>query len=580
MYRGRFNPGDETGSAPPVRPVVEGGTVDRRNGTLRRIACIFVADFPIAAIIRTNPELRERAVALCQMPVNMGKPVASGHPQAHSRLSQVSAPARASGLRPGMTVAQARALIPDVIIAYLSPTAERAAIDALIDVAESISPIVEEGEPGCIWLDLTGAERSFRHARAVEDHEDTIEHAIAEEIIRRAGRIGLEASTGIAPSKETSYLAARCGGARIIPHEKEREFLDWMPIDLVGLGSNERGDDVETMFKRLGIRRLGDLARLDGNAVGSRFGNRGVELVRLARGEGSTTVTARPRAEMFAEAIELEYGLENLEALDFVLRAMIGRLTERLALRGLAAGDLTLSLGLSDHRRHERRVTVAAATNEVRSLLTLINLSLEASSPPAAVETIRLEAEPRTSRPAQTDMFLPPMPAPDRIEAAIARISALCGPERVGTIAPANSYRPEAVRIGRFSPPPGAPINRVTAAGMAANETGNAVVRMVMRTIRPAEEIEVMCARETPEFVRGKSVCARVVSAAGPWRRQGEWWAAGEEILLAQGTQNDHTARPLAYARDYYELALEDGGIYRMYCDLYSGKWFVDGLYD
>ena len=45
-----------------------------------------------------------------------------------------------------------------------------------------------------------------------------------------------------------------------------------------------------------------------------------------------------------------------------------------------------------------------------------------------------------------------------------------------------------------------------------------------MRTMRPAEEVEVMCMRETPEFVRGTNVCARVVSAAGPWRRQGEWW--------------------------------------------------------
>jgi len=37
---------------------------------------------------------------------------------------------------------------------------------------------------------------------------------------------------------------------------------------------------------------------------------------------------------------------------------------------------------------------------------------------------------------------------------------------------------------------------------------------------------------------------------------------------------------PAAYARDYYELALEDGGVYRMYRDHHSGKWFVDGVYD
>lgn len=548
----------------------------------RRIACIRVADFPLAAIVRANPELRDQPLALSQMPANVGKPGASGQPQPHSRLTHVSPSARAAGLRPTMTVAQARALIPDITVAHPSPAAERAAIDALMDVAESISPIIEEGEPGCVWLDLTGAQRFFRHATAAQDPDDTIESAIAEEIIRRARRVGLEAAAGIAASKETAYLAARCGGARVIPHGKEREFIDWMPIDLIGLGVNDRGDDLETMLKRLGIRRLGDLARLDGRQVGSRLGIRGAELVRLARGEGSATVIVRPRAETFAEAVELEYGIENLEPLNFVISAMLGRLTQRLALRGMVAGDLTLSLGLADHRRDDRRVTVTAATNEVRALLTLLDLSLEASPPPAAVETIRLAAQARSPRPAQADMFLPPAPAPDRLEAAIARIAALCGPDRVGSIAPADSHRPEALRIGRFSPPPAAPVNGTTEASAA----GNTVARMVMRTIRPAEELEVMCARETPEFVRGKNVCARVVSAAGPWRRQGEWWAADEAPLPYRPAASPANARswqanaPAAYARDYYELALEDGGVYRVYCDLYSGKWFVDGLYD
>jgi protein ImuB len=588
MYRGRFNPSEEIGGPSELsRSVPQQEQAVRRPGTPRRIACIFVADFSLAAIVRANPELREQAVALAQIPVNESKP--AGSPQAHSRLSQVSHRARASGLRTGMTVAQARALIPEVTIAHPSRMAERAAMDALVDVAESISPIVEEGEPGCLWIDLTGAERSFRHSTVMQDPEETIESAIAEEIIRRTHRIALDAAVGVAANKETAYLAARCGGARVIPYEKEREFLDWMPLDLIGLGTNERGDDVETMLKRLGIRRLGDLARLDGRAVGSRFGSRGVELVRLARGEGSATVIARPQAEIFAEAVELEYGIETLEPLDFVMRAMIERLTERLALRGLVAGDLTLSLGLADRRRDERRVAVAAATNEIRALLTLLNLSLESSPPPAAVETIRLSAEPRKPRPAQADMFLPPMPAPDRLEAAIARIAALCGPERVGTIAPANSYRPEAVRVGRFAPPP-ISINGKAQAGVPAKEERNSVARMVMRTVRPAEEVEVMCARETPEFVRGKSVCARVVSAAGPWRRQGEWWVVSEDPPSRfEDTSDGQESRdagswqaqtPHSYARDYYELALEDGGVYRMYCDLCSGKWFVDGFYD
>ena len=35
-----------------------------------------------------------------------------------------------------------------------------------------------------------------------------------------------------------------------------------------------------------------------------------------------------------------------------------------------------------------------------------------------------------------------------------------------------------------------------------------------------------------------------------------------------------------SFARDYYDLALSDGGVYRIYCDLRSAQWFVDGMYD
>jgi protein ImuB len=259
------------------------------------------------------------------------------------------------------------------------------------------------------------------------------------------------------------------------------------------------------------------------------------------------------------------------------MRPLIAQLTERLRMRGLAAGDFTLELGLSDRRRDDRRVTVAAPTLEVRALLTLIILSLEAAPPPAPVETIRLAIEPHAARLAQSDLFLPPAPAPDRLAATIARIAALCGPDRVGRIASANSHRPEAMRLVRFAPPPVPPVPPQPPLP-AANAAGGNVARMVMRTMRPALEVEVMCRRETPEFVRGAGICARVVSAAGPWRRQGEWWAAAGEPGGAAALAE--TSAPARHARDYYDLALADGGVYRAYRDLASGRWFIDGLYD
>ena len=285
---------------------------------------------------------------------------------------------------------------------------------------------------------------------------------------------------------------------------------------------------------------------------------------------------------------------------------------------------------MSGHRSFSRRIAVAAPSNDVRAILTLINLSLEAAPPEAAVESIRIEIAPRVPRPAQTDMFLPPSPAPDKLQTTIARLAALCGPGNVGTLSAENSHRPEAMRLDPFAPPPAPPIPE--------NAAAKNVTQLVIRAIRPAREIEVMCSREIPEFVRGENLGARVISIAGPWRRDGEWWLGFTVDVDTHADSSDKTnpapqrglelhdgrmfgahprqvsaenlkalssltpapsptphlngangsdertemngANKCGFIRDYYELALEDGGVYRVFRDLNSHKWFLDGAYD
>jgi hypothetical protein len=53
-----------------------------------------------------------------------------------------------------------------------------------------------------------------------------------------------------------------------------------------------------------------------------------------------------------------------------------------------------------------------------------------------------------------------------------------------------------------------------------------------------------------------------VVGVAGPWRLATEWW------------------QDVACLRDYYDLELTDGGIYRCFRERRTGAWFVDGAYD
>ncbi len=561
----------------------------------RRIACILVADFPLAAAVRQSPELRDRPLVLIE---SAGRRDPTGVANMECRF--VSARARAMGVRAGMTVARARAAAAGLAVASRSPAAEASAAEALVDVAVSLSPLVEAGADGEVYLDLGGLKRFHQRLRAnpyregdgsaadesspAEERPDA-ETALAQEALGRVAQLGMEAAAGIASSKEVALLAARCGGARVIAAGREEEFLNWLPLDLLeldGAGGERSGAELEQRLARWGIRRLGELARLDIRAAGSRLGARAVELMRIARGECRTPLRARRAAENFAEAVELEWGVDSLEAMGFVMRAMLERVVERLKLRGMAAGAITLALELDGHRRDTRRVALPAPTSEARTLLALILLNLEAAPPAAAVEAIRITVEPRPPRAVQADMFAPPCPAPERLHVTLARLAALCGPGRVGTLVPRNSHLPDAVELGPFAPRPAiaaAPAPAQTgAAALTDRGAGNshgaaAVAQLAMRAIRPPHQVEVLCTRGgAPEFVRGEGCGGRVVSCAGPWR-------IAAAAAFPTGGHDNHQGAPGA-ARDYYDAALEDGGVYRLLCDLRSGEWYIDGIYD
>jgi nucleotidyltransferase/DNA polymerase involved in DNA repair len=571
-----------------------------------RIACILVADFPLAAAIRQSPELRDRPLVLIE---SGGRRDAAGIANMECRF--VSAHARSMGVRAGMTVARARAAAAGLAVMSRSQVAEASAAEALVDVALSFSPLVEAGADGEVYLDLGGLERLHQRLRAnshragasaktnassspsemtespVETMDaETIETGLAQEALGRVARLGMDAAVGIASSKEVALLAARCGGARPIAAGREEEFLTWLPLDLLKLdgtagGGGRDGAELEQTLARWGIRRLGELARLDIRAVGSRLGARAVELIRIARGECRTPLIARRAAENFAEAVELEWGVDSLEAMGFVMRAMIERVVERLQLRGMAAGEIALALELDGRRRDVRRVALPAPTNEARTLLALILLNLESAPPAAAVEAIRITVEPRAPGAAQADMFAPPCPTPERLHVTLARLAALCGPGKVGTLMPRNSHLPDAIELGPFAPRPAvtpAPTlaqNGTTAIDAARSPAaGTTVAQLAIRAVRPPHQVEVLCTRgDAPEFVRGADFGGRVVSCAGPWR------IAAAPSHSDNGGGDHHQGVPGA-ARDYYDVALEDGGVYRLLCDLRSGEWYVDGIYD
>jgi len=498
---------------------------------MARIACLVVPDLPVAAVRRADPDRAGRPLALTDAP---GAQSAS-----HARIVAASADARALGVRPGRhTAAQARALSGHLIIRPRDRAAEESARRALVDVAASLADRIELTADGTVYLDAAGA-----------THLVGSEAGLATALVARAARVGLDARAAVASSMITARLAAHHGhGTEVVAAGTARGFLAPLPLACL-----EPPPAVAETFARWGIRTLGDLGQLPVEEVATRLGPVGAALVRGARGEDERPLAPQSFADAVEESMALEHAIDNVEPLLFALHGMTLRAIERIGLAGTGCAELGLALELDDRSRDTRTVPLVAPTRDVKTLLACLRVSLEARPPRAAIVRVVLSAVPARVRATQLGLFTPAGPAPERLATTLARLGMLCDAARVGTPVAVDSHRPGDAAVAPFALDTSMP---------TAPPAGAPPCRLVVRAVRPPRPLEVFTDRDAPSFVRGTGIGGRVVGVAGPWRIATEWWT------------------DVVCARDYYDLELSDGGIYRCFRERGSGDWFVDGAYD
>ena len=519
----------------------------KRRGE-HRLACLAVPLFPLAARLRSDPELLNEALAIVAGDGERAQVVAA------------TRPARRAGLTPGMTLAQARARLPKLIARRRDAACEEAAQEALLDVVESFTPRVEDGGGGLAYLDLHGLER--RH-----DDEEELIRDLLHEVDRRAG---LPAWGAVASSK----LVARLAGRRspeptVVAPGCEGELLH-------GLALAELSPTAKTLatLERWGVATVGELARLPAAEVTSRLGAAGEELQALARGEDPGPFVPRRPPPVFREGMELEWPLVALEPFLFIARSALERLAERLAGHGLACTRLDLCLELETGGSDERSIALPAPTRDVKTLLRLLHLDLDARPPGAPTLAFVLTAHPDRPRTAQLELFGPAALAPHRLATTLARLFSLLGEDRVGQPVAVDGHRPERFALLPYDPPAPPPTR-------AAPRPGRGL--LAARMLRPPLAVEVLvdvsAGPPRPREVRSLAVEAteegqekrperrpriagRVRVASGPWELEEGWWS--DEPV----------------EREYWDAELDGGLLVRLYRDKGSDDWHVDGIYD
>lgn len=402
----------------------------------------------------------------------------------------------------------------------------------LTALAFEFSPMVEQTAPDTVTLDASGLDRLFG-----------LPQDVAAAIARRAREAGLNPQIALADNPDAAICAARgFSGVSIIPHGDEAKFLGSLPLALLSPSPELR----ETL-ERWGIRRFQDLAALPPLGIAERLGPEGLRLRELARGEAERKLLPLEEALSFEDEIELDYPVELLEPLAFLLSRLVNGLATRLATRALATNELRLRLQLENRATHERTLRLPVPSLDSRSFLKLLQLDLAAHPPQAPVVRVWMGVNPVKPRAAQSGLFIPAVPEPVKLELTLARIKAIVGEDRVGSPELLDTHRPDAFRIADFGlarPPRRAP----------------AGTRLSLRIYRPPRAARVSLSSGQPDFVAADGIRGRVLEFAGPWRTSGDWW----------------TTDP--WSRDEWDIALSDGALYRIFCN--PAGWFVEGNYD
>ena len=594
-------------------------------------ACIHISDFPVEAIVRDEPFLRDRAVAVLD-----GKPPLTC-------VIALNEKARLLGMEMGMTKLEAAvfaettstnttsdnisqksaARLNVAVLRQRSPERETSAHAALLDVAHAFTPRVEDTTPDTLLLDLAGLDRLYGTPTKM-----------AGDLMSRITAVGIEANLAFAANPDAAMHAAHgFNGTTIIPAGQERQRLGVLPIQVLldtfeissqkkitdkasGRRSQPSREQMLDTLERWGVRDFRSLALLPDQALASRLGETGVQLRRLAGGEGNRTLVLCTPASRFEEAMELESPVETIESLSFVMNRLLEQLCARLEARALAAHELQVRLLLEPRVADEETTTLSelstsagshnvayapifqrtlslpVSMRDAKVFLKLLQLELAAHPPGAPVTKLWITAEPAPPRAAQRGLFLPITPEAERLEITLARINAVVGERRAGIARLLDTHRRERFCMERFAPAAGNSKEPPTHTSWDRNTS----LPLALRIWRPARRLQVSMSDGQPKTVllpakqqEQIQLEGKILWSAGPWRSSGDWWTAHTD---KQSDDAAASAESGPWDREEWDIAIactrknnmreepDNVGLYRIYRDLATGDWFVDASYD
>jgi protein ImuB len=466
------------------------------------------------------------------------------------------------GLEPGLPLANARAICPQLQVFDADEAADAKALTAIAEWCDRFTPLVALDSPHGLFLDITGCAHLF-------GGETAMMRLLCDVLTAQ----GFAVSAAIAGTSVCARTMTRHVHGRIVRDGEEAYAVKPLPVSALGAG-----EAVVTGLRRAGLKTIGDVASRARHEITARFGAGFTTLLEQALGQSDAPIS--PRKPLPDYIVEKRFA--EPVATDAVISATLSRLGEMLvaamAHQGKGARRLEARFFRTDGAVRTiivdtgQPVTKAAVIDRLfRERLDALNDPLD---PGFGFDLVRLGAS-RTEIVVQQQRDLDAnVHDNDELAALIDRIAARIGGRRVVVHLPQDTHIPERAVLA-------APAQHHLAAAAHAvwpvRVEGEPPLRPLRLFERP-EEIKVVA--QVPDGPPARFVWRRathaVVRAEGPERVAMEWWRSQGEMLT----------------RDYFRVEDEAGLRFWLYRDgLYDreivqqeGKaiqpnWFMHGLF-
>ncbi|KQW18494.1 DNA polymerase [Afipia sp. Root123D2] len=474
------------------------------------------------------------------------------------QISAVNDAAARIGLEPGLPLANARAICPDVHVFDADDVADAKLLDAIADWCDRFTPLVALDPPHGLCLDITGCAHLFGG-----------ETALMQTLCDALRAQGFAVSAAIAGTSVCARTLKRYEHGRIVRDGEEADAVT--PLPLFALGADEA---ITRGLRRAGLKTIGDVASREPYEITARFGAAFTALVQQALGQGDTPISPRKPVP--------DYMVERRFAEPVATDSVIAETLSKLAQMLVAAMD--------KHGKGARRLeatffrtdgAVRAITVEAGQPVTLADFvdrlfreKLDALADPLdpgfGFDLIRLAAS-RVELVVQEQRdFDTRAQDNDEVAALIDRIAARIGGRRIVVHLPQDTHVPERAMVS-------VPAQQNLALAAQATWPERIEAEPPLRPLRildRPEEVTTIAA-EVPDGPPAKFIWRRashtVVRAEGPERIAMEWWRSDNHMPT----------------RDYFRVEDETGLRFWLYRDgLYDREgersqpnWFMHGMF-